>query len=62
MIASAEGYSANVQKLLENGANRALKDHAGKTASDHAAAGGHASIVELLRVSESRQSASSDKP
>ena len=39
MIASEEGHTANVQKLLEHGAERTLKDHAGKTAGDHAAAG-----------------------
>jgi ankyrin repeat protein len=48
MMASAQGHVAAVRKLLESGADKSLKDRNGKTARDHAAAGGHADVVDVL--------------
>jgi hypothetical protein len=48
MIASAQGQLAAVRKLLESGADKSLKDRSGKTARDHAAAGGHTEVVAIL--------------
>jgi ankyrin repeat protein len=48
MIASAQGHLAAVRKLLESGADKSLKDRSGRTARDHAQAGGHADVVGAL--------------
>jgi ankyrin repeat protein len=62
MMASAQGHLAAVRKLLESGADKSLKDRSGKTARDHAAAGGHAEVVNVLALTEPPRPATSDTP
>ncbi len=53
MYAAEKGYPDVVSLLLRRGADRAIRDHAGKTALDHAIeSGADSAIVELLRKEE----------
>jgi len=48
MWAAAYGHEATVRFLLEQGADRTLKDNRGKTAADMAREGNHLSVAKLL--------------
>lgn len=48
--AAGKGHLQSVEILLEQGADRTLKDFDGQTALEHARASGHQHIVERLRA------------
>jgi ankyrin repeat protein len=49
MHASIQGHEDVVRALLDAGADKSLKDYAGKTAAEHAAEKGNQAIVTLLQ-------------
>jgi ankyrin repeat protein len=45
---AGKGHTETVEVLLGHGADRTLKDFAGRSASDHAREAGHLAIIERL--------------
>lgn len=61
MFLAESGYTNTVRLLLDAGANPALEDDQGKTASDYAKEGKHHDIVQLLSQSEQAASPSASQ-
>jgi ankyrin repeat protein len=49
MWAAGQGHTEAVRRLLDQGANKLLKDDRGLTAWDMAQKGDHAAVMQLLK-------------
>jgi hypothetical protein len=49
LIKNHPGHEAMVNLMIENGAERDLKDNSGRTTLSRAAANGHKSVVKILQ-------------
>ena len=50
MRAAARGDATEAERLIADGADPSARDAAGRTAADHARAGGHSSLAERLET------------